>query len=641
MPLPRIPITGREAAALTIILFLALALRLLPLGVSSYAWDEARISYDALRIGRGGVFLLMGQGSSVGVPFFPASVWAFVPPFRLSADPVGAVIYVALLNVLMVAGVWWLGRRWSILAGLAGALFIAANPYAVFYARSIWQPNLLAPLMMAWLAAAYLAAVTGGRSRAAGLAMLTLIGGVGVQLHFAGAALIPITLVVLVMVKAWKKPLPVLIGGGLALLAAVPYLFALFNTPEMLARAHEVGGNGLQFDLSAAGNALRLALGYDWGYLGGGLDDSTARGELPLLLAVVVLAAGGWVAIARARQRDPLAALVLIALAGSPLLFTVHTSPVLPHYQLVTLPAWGLIAGAGIGLFAGRAWKIGMAGGLIALALIWTGQSAVTLERVSRERPVNSALSSILRESRDAAFNAAASRAPVLFFGHGDDPLIDGEAAVFTTLLWNDPGTTRAHRILNGDVLLVLPPHPAVLLATLAPIQAWEEIEAAGLAREVQTVPRRAGAEPFVSTFYGGGDPQGYTPLRPVAFADGTQLEGWRVRWVGNRWRVSTLWRVVSAPPNTALQQFHHLYRVGDDVNGAPFLGADVPLSVHTWRAGDRVIVMADFFDVPPGAGYTLAVGHYTLATGARVPLADALAVPGRDRVLIDGVQVD
>ncbi len=617
-------------------MLIAAALRILPVGVGSYAWDEARISYDALRVARGGEFLLFGQGSSVGVPFFPASVWAFVPPYLASPDPLIAVLYVALINVAMVFGVWWFARRWSRAAGLAAALFLAVNPYAVFYARSIWQPNLLAPLMLAWLIAAYHGAASTGRARFIGIAAVAMIGGLSMQIHFAGAALIPLTLYALIRFKWWRSPIPVVIGGAVVIIAALPYGYALLTEPEIITRAQSVTGSGLSVDLSAAGHALRMALGWDWAYLGGGEGDTLSRELITVVIAAALLIFGAlaWLRVIRRPASPPrtLAELAFAALIASPLMFLAHTSPVLPHYQLVALPAAALIVGLSITLIPRRIWQIGIGAAVLVLAIVWGAQAALTLDTASRARPVNSALSSILRESRDAALGASEFGDPILFFTHGDDPLIDGEVTVFTTLLWEYP-----HRVLNGDNLLILPPYPSVILSTLAPIQAWEEVQASGLAVDVRDYPRRAGALPFLAFRYdGAADPQGFTPLDPVVFDDGSQLEGWRVRWVGNRWRVSTLWRVVGDLSDESIQQFTHLYRAADDLDTAPYLGSDVALSVHTWELGDRVIVMADFFDVPPGDGYTLAVGHYRLNDGTRIPLQD-----GADRILIEDVRVE
>jgi len=252
---------------------------------------------------------------------------------------------------------------------------------------------------------------------------------------------------------------------------------------------------------------------------------------------------------------------------------------------------------------------------MILLAAVWAVQILQTLDYASDNRPPSSAVSGILRESRYAAYGV---QPPVLFFTHGDDPAIDGEAAVFKALLW-----TRDYRILNGDALLILPPYPATLLASLAPFQAWEEIQASGLAHDAQTYPRRIGADPFMATHYDGiSDPQGFTMITPIPFADGATLTGWRVRRVGDRLRVSTLWHVDADTAPGTYQQFHHLR---DQSGSEPLAVSDVPLSRSTWQIGDRVIIMADFFNIAPGtANLSVDIGHYTLPDVTRIPRSDS-----------------
>jgi hypothetical protein len=587
------------------VLILAAWLRFGWTGVNGFAGDEARISLDALRMRH--EFVMAGQQSSVNIPFFPLSVWVYALPFRLSVDPLLATQFTVALNVLMVIGVWALARTWSAWAGLTAALFVAASPYAVFYARSIWQPNLLAPLALLWLWLAYLAATRSGRERAWAISACVAVGLSVVQVHFAGAALILGTAYLFVRLKWYRSLVPALIGAAVALIFALPYVYYItVIDPGVLARFGAVTGSAAEYSLDSFGNLTRLALNWDWGYLGKGDLDTFGRQSFAPLLVGALLVIGAVRMVRRAR-RDRLAELTLLLLLISPLAFIRHTSPVLIHYQLIALPAVALVIGA-IRLKAAPLLVT------LALAALWTAQIAETLDFAAVSRPPNSALSSILRESRDAAYQ---SEPPILMFTHGDDPAIDGEVAVFEALLWDQP-----HRVLNGDVLLILPPHPATLIATLAPFQMWEELTAAGLTANVREFPRRTGALPFMAARYDGvSDPQGFTRIDPVTFADGATLEGWRVRWVGERFRVSTLWRAGESADLGIVQQFHHL-RTAETPDGAPFMGSDVPLSLHTWHPGDRVIVMADFFDVPPGA-YALDIGHYTLVDMARIPRAD------------------
>jgi hypothetical protein len=693
-----------EWIALLAILLLAAWLRFGWVGVSSYAGDEARISLDALRLTRGGEFVYIAQPSSTGIPFLPASVWMFAPPYLLSPDPLVATLYVCLISLLTVVGTWVLARRWGVWAGLAAALFMAASPYAVFYGRSIWQPNLLPAFGVLWAWSAL-------RGRAFGIALNCFLAGFVLQVHFAGAAFALGSLFLFVRYRWWRQLFPVLIGGGLAALCTLPYFYYLFTqAPQVLDNFRQVGGGEATIDLSAALNWLRLALGYDWGYLALGDYDAHSRNLLTVVIAGGLLSIGFWVLVVRYQvsgiryqatkkfsvpssqfsgakaksaasevttrhpniahpepgtqnrelatenpeprtqnyelrtanyelktRHSSLVTITLIWLLASPLFFLRHSTPVLPHYQLVALPVAALLVGAATQLLPWRAWRIGVTGVTLVLALLWTTQIAASLDRAAIERPPQSAISSIVNESRDAAHALTSDRA-ALFFTHGDDPALSGEVAVFRTLLWEHPNA----RIVDGTTTLILPAEPATLMGTLAPFQAWEELIASGLAVDVRQHPRRAPAEPFVSVVYDGVTaPQGFTEIAPVMLVDGSVVEGWRVRRVGDRLRISTLWHIDTLPPDMALQQFHHLYAMpvgaqyiaplqdAASLQSAPDYVSDVPLSARQWRVGDRVIVMADFVGVPPGT-YLLVIGHYALADGTRMTTME-----GGDHVVV------
>ncbi|MBK8020566.1 MAG: hypothetical protein IPK19_03820 [Chloroflexi bacterium] len=619
---------GRAAwAALILILILAAVLRFAEIEVSSFAWDEARISLDALRMARGGELVMAGQPSSVDIPFFPASVWLFAIPFAISPDPLFAVLVVAGVSWLMVYGVWSLARHFGVLPGLAAALYTAASPYAVFYGRSIWQPNLLAPLALLWLTAWFASVNRSGRAGLLAAGLVGFLGVLTVQVHFAGAALILATAYAVLRHFRGRKLIAAGLGSALAGLAALPYLYYISTVdPAVMGRFGTVLGGGAQVDMQSVENLLRLAAGWDWAFLGLGDADTFSR-SVPLAVALLAGLAIGIAALLRQRFRPDetspdtpirarLAEMVLVLLIASPLFFLRHSSPVLIHYQLVPFPAVAIAFGAALSLMRSHIWRLALGTAMAAAAAIWSVQIVTTLTRASIQRPPNSALSSILRESRTAARTAAA---PVLFYTHGDNPALHGEAAVFKALLWDRP-----HRILNGDVLLILPPYPATQMATLAPFQMWEELVDGGLANEPVEVPRRAGAEPFVAAAYDGvAELEGFTPVEPVTLADGTTLLGWKARYVGPRFRISTLWRVEGAAPSGEFQQFHHLRRA-DAPEEEPVAISDVPLSRTTWQIGDRVVVMADFFDIPPGQEWSVDVGHYTLGNLRRAPRLDS-----------------
>jgi hypothetical protein len=154
-------ITRLEAAAIFALIVLAAILRLGYAGVNPFASDEARLSVLALEMGREGHLIRTGIPNSAGSRNLPASVYAFVPPYLLSTDPLIATQYVGVLNLMAVFGIWWITKcgfgAWS--AWIA-ALFAASAPFAVFFSRNIWTQNLLIPMAVLWLIASHIAITT-------------------------------------------------------------------------------------------------------------------------------------------------------------------------------------------------------------------------------------------------------------------------------------------------------------------------------------------------------------------------------------------------------------------------------------------------------------------------------------------------
>lgn len=634
-----------ETLAILFILLLAAGLRFGWPGVNSFAFDEARLSLISLDMARGGEFATLGMPSSVGVPNLPAAAWIYAIPYLFSTDPLVATQFTGLLSLLAVFGVWLLARRaWGTWGGLAAALYMATSPYSVFYSRSIWAQNLLPVLAVAWGWAAFIGAAR--QNRVAILANVFLAG-FAFQVHFAGAALALGTLYLIARCGWWRRPVPLLIGGGLALLALLPFITrVLCCAPEVIDQFRNTLGGSSQIDLTSIQETARLAYASGWQYLSSGTRITDFSPDLTGLAGVCVVTglAAGLIAIfrmlagiVRTHSRAPLqehmgtnqrvaptngnlslilAEITLVWLIASPLFFARHSTPVFIHYQLASLPAIALIIGAGTQLIKRRWWPPLITLLTILAAYQWSMEIRASLSYTENFATPNG-LGTPLEITQKAAGSVPANL-PVLFFTHGDDTNVNGEAAVFDVLWWG-----RDHRIINGESLLILPPYPAYLMATLAPFQAWEEIESADLAKSIQTIDRREGEGPgFVATLYDGEMmPAEFTPIEPILFADGAQLEGWKARLVGPRLRISTLWRVLESPPVGTYQQFHHL-RGGESLENEPLMISDVPISTHDWHVGDRLIVMSDFFVDQP-TEFWVDIGHYSLPDVSRIPRAD------------------
>jgi len=505
------------------------------------------------------------------------------------------------------------------------------------YSRSIWAQNLLAPLALAWGYSAYIG-LTASQSRRRNIAIAAhiFLAGFIVQVHFAGAGLALGTLYLFVRHRWWQQMKPVIIGAVLAIITLLPFVIEVACcAPQVADEFRVLLASPSQIDLIGFRELLRLAVGYDWGFLALGDVSAMGRNPLPTIMAGVVFSLGVVVLlrdltprpfVARgspARKKSPLHAMergfrgevILIWLIVTPLFFVRHSTPVFIHYQLASLPAMALIVGASTRLFNDKRWRIGATVFTTLLAIVWSIALGDSLSRAG-EIVTPNGLGTPLRVSRNAAYSVP-DDAPVLFFTHGDDPNLDGEVAVFDALWWG-----REQRIVQGESVLILPPYPATLMATLEPFQAWEELQAVGLTDDVLHFPRRQGAQPFVAVRYDGVQSlNGFTMIEPVRFAHGVQLEGWRVRRVGPRLRISTMWRVIEQPPPGTFQQFHHLWAT-DTHDSEPMMISDVPLSNHNWQLGDILIVMGDFFIDDAGEFY-VDVGQYTLPDVVRFSRLD------------------
>ncbi len=600
----------------------ALALRVGWVGVNLFDFDQAQVSWLALRLVRGGEFNGLGMPSSAVLPNFPASVWAFALPFAVAPDPLLATLMMGLVGTGTVVGGWWLARQvggpW---AGLCAALLLASSPYAVLYSRDIWSQDWLIPLALAW-------AVTAARGLARQdgrwLAAHYFVAGVAFQIHYAGLALLLASGWLFIYYRLWRHWRAVLLGGVGAAVCAAPAVYTLgCCRPEVRAGLRALADQPALIDGQALTHWATLLSGRQWEalflradwvwsqWLTLGLNG--AVGWASLLFGLGCVAA---VRQAFGAQRSTRAHIVLtllpLWLLLPPLLFTRHSVQPQLHYQLPALPAGLLLMSAAAGLSQRRGW-----GALIfSLTLMLALPRGVALAQhfeVIRATPTGGGMGTPLLYPRAAA-RYLQTPAPVVVLAPGDDPAFVGDVVAFEVLLWGVP-----HQVVDGRSTLLLPSAPdAQLFATDPALPGWNEAVDNQLVDIPHNFPRRAGDPPYVAATLLPDPALDWQPAPADTLANGAQLLGWRVRLVNGQWRVLTRWRLTRAFDGQIYHQFHHLY-AADQLLAIQ----DVPTSSRAWQAQDTLWVWTDF-DPPPTPGpFWVDVGMYALPDGQRSPVID------------------
>lgn len=137
----------KEAIILGIILLVAAICRLYRIDqYMTFLGDEGRDAIIARRIFTELHPPLIGPGTSVGNLYLGPLYYYMMAPALLIANfsPVGPAVQIALLGVITVGFVWYVGRKWfNTTAGLIAAGLFAISPTVIYYSRSSWNPNIM------------------------------------------------------------------------------------------------------------------------------------------------------------------------------------------------------------------------------------------------------------------------------------------------------------------------------------------------------------------------------------------------------------------------------------------------------------------------------------------------------------------
>jgi 4-amino-4-deoxy-L-arabinose transferase-like glycosyltransferase len=348
-----------EIAALLILLGLAAGLRFGLPEVIEFKRDEANLARLALDFARGRDFPLLGIGSSVGLRNAPFSVYVVTPPFLLSSDPALATYYIGALNVLAVALLYSLARRYyGVLAALIAALCLAANPWAVMFSRKLWAQNALMPFLILTVGSGLAAFLPDQRrARLAQLLHLPLLS-ITVQIHFAALSLVPLSFY---LIWQGRQRLTRYFFASLLLaaLSVVPYAIGTLDALQggvwasaQLGSQSSAAEGGL-FSTQTLEYALIVLSGTDLHSLAGAQAFARWLETIPrwaygalTIFGALSLACGLWRLLIGVRAKQPLDIALGSWLLVPLVIFSVRWVTPQLHYLIPILPAAFLALGA-------------------------------------------------------------------------------------------------------------------------------------------------------------------------------------------------------------------------------------------------------------------------------------------------------
>jgi hypothetical protein len=496
----------RELLLLTAILTMATVLRVGWPGLTEFKFSEARLAALALELTHEGHVPLVGVPSSAGLDHSPISVYLYAPAFLFITSVLPATVYGGLVGVAAVALCWWLARRWpggGRWAAWVAALLFAVSPWAVTFSRKIWQVTFVPLLTLVFIGLVISALVRGaGTSVSKGrhwhLAGALVVFAVLVQVHPSALSLAPALLLWLIVFWHRVRLGPLLVGGAVGSLTAVPFLLHQSQNgwPALTA---------LQ-SLSAATwdpSSVRLA----WEAITGRSIHALAGDAYPLLQTVPyldrVFSLTGWLTLAASiwlfwriatswragdayRQEAAQVDLVLLSWLAIPVVLNLrHSLDLYLHFFSLIVPAAYLVIGrAAEALFgASRAERplqqqvtprtrllgfIGTAGlGLLALTQV---VALVLMARFVSTHDTSGGFGTPLMRYLSVGAEAIAAAtsgnaAEILVVGQGDSTAVDEMPAIFDVILRDE----TAYRFVDGESAAIFPPHRAVVLLTPEP----------------------------------------------------------------------------------------------------------------------------------------------------------------------------
>jgi len=634
------------------ILGLATFLRVAWPRLTEFKFSEARLMALALELTQKGRLPLVGVPSSAGFDHSPVSVYLYLPPFFVSSSPISATIYGGLVGVAAVWLCWTLSKRWpggGRWAAVVSSLLLAVSPWAVSYSRKIWQVTFVPALALLAVGFA-ISALVGPKRWYLAPAIVALA--VLVQVHPSAvwlAAAFGLWLIVFRKKVSWA---PLLVGGGLGALTAVPFLLhqlqngwpawkALQSLPNSgwtlssLSLTWEVlTGRGIH--VLAGEASADLASAMRWG----AAFDVLGWLTLVATLGLIVRAIRHWRSQDLEQWEAARVDFVLVTWLIIPVVMNLKPSlPLHLHFFTLVLPAAFLLigrAGEGLGraLAAGRAERIFRGGSLLVFSGLAVAQvvALVMVARFVATHDIVGGFGTPLGQYMDVADQALEQAhrngaVEILVVAQHDSIVVDPIPAIFDVLL---RGRT-SYRFVDGNSTAVFPQHTAMALVAPQAGRAVEWYLAGRPAQELAHGYRAVALD-------GASVPKELLSIDgPRLFETGLEVQGYVWDSAPSPGKTATLWLLWQVLWSNPEDTHFFIQLVG--VDGEVIAQSDAsgyPLEYR--RKGDRVLTKIDItlpLDAPPPP-YELRLGAYLFPQVENVPVIDSSGRWAADCVLIN-----
>lgn len=204
------------------VLLLAVFLRFYHLSLTEFDTDQAVLWNTARVTLTHGLIPTASNLSSIGTPHFPLTIYILMVVGIFTDNPLAGAFVTALFNVLAVLFTYLFTRRYfGRLAGFVAAALTATAVTTILYSRFIWQPNLVALLIVLYMLALFRGAV---ERRSGWFLPALLLLALSFQLSESSAYLAPALLLALLWgyrTVGWRD-----LVGGVAICALIfaPYM---------------------------------------------------------------------------------------------------------------------------------------------------------------------------------------------------------------------------------------------------------------------------------------------------------------------------------------------------------------------------------------------------------------------------------